>query len=212
MSNRIYVPYVEAKNLLQEADILLFRTTGFISALIRIAGEGEYSHVAIATQHNGEFEVAEYREWYGSRIINLENYIKICKQDKTEIDVYRPIRSFTSIKYNPVLREFDTNIVEFDGKKVTECMRKLSGMPYSYRRILIILKMKLFKWHILWDIEKITRELPTDELVMPVCSTSLHHCFNKHNFPLLRHKSDEYFEPSDFSISPRLNYIFTLSI
>lgn len=212
MAKYVYIRYDEAKELLQEGDIALFRTRGFISALIKMAGEGLYSHVAIASKHEDEFEIVEYREWFNGRTINLENYVRESKKSKTEIDIYRPIKIFSSIRFDSKTREFIEENKVFNAKQVTKCMRKLTGLPYSYRRIWLMLKIKLFRWHILWNIEKITNEIPTKEVIMPVCSTVLSHCFSINGFPILRTKSDEYTEPSDFSLSPRLNYLFTLNI
>lgn len=211
MSKYIYLPYREAKELLQEGDVLLFRSTGFLSALIKVAGESEYSHVAIASKHNNYFEAVEFREWFGSRTINLENYVNLCKKDKTEIDVFRPIPQFTNIKFDLNLRESREETYPFDGKILTDCMRALTGFPYSYKRILIILKIKLFRLHLFRNIEKITKDLPTDEIVMPVCSNVVSHCFNKNHWQLTKRKNDEYVEPGDLARSARLNYLFTLS-
>ena len=212
MPNSIYLSYVEAKELIQEGDILLFRGTGLISSFIKMAGEGEYSHIAVASRHNGTWEAVEFREWYGGRTVNLENYIRECKKSKTEIDIYRPTNIFRSIKFDYKTREFLFIDKDFNGKIVTDCMRNLTGLPYSYRRIWLIFKIKLFRWHILWDIKKITNEIPTQEVIYPVCSTVLEHCFAIKGFPILKRKSDQFTEPSDFSRSPRLNYLFTLDI
>ena len=212
MSDFVYIKYDRAQHLLQEADVLLFRTKGFISACIRMLGEGLYSHVAIASKYNDFFEVIEYKEWFGGRTTNLENYVKLSKENKTEIDVYRVCPKLSHLEFDPLLDDVKYKQVNFDGREVTECMRKLTGLPYSYRRIFLILKIKLFRWHILWDIKKITNEIPTQEVIYPVCSTVLEHCFAIKGFPILKRKSDQFTEPSDFSRSPRLNYLFTLDI
>lgn len=212
MPARVRIPYTKAYNLIQEGDVLLFRNHGIISSLIKMAGAGEYSHVAVVSRHNGYWEAVEFREWYGGRAINLVNYLKDCKKSKNEIDVYRVSPQISKLYYDE-----DSEIVsyiktDFDGKAITNCMRELTGLPYSYKRILLLLKIKLFKWHILWDMEKITSEIPSKEIIYPVCSTVLAHCFSNNGWPILRRKSDQYTEPNDFAISPRLNYLFTLSI
>lgn len=209
MNERLYIPYSKASLILDEGDILLFRGTGFISALIKIAGEGQYSHVAIASKHNGNWEAVEFREWYGGRTVDLENYIKESAKTKVEIDVYRPSPWFTTLKFDSNEEKVKTIRTKFEGKIVTTCMRKLTGFPYSYKRIWLILKIKLFRWKILRDLNKITNELPSEELVYPVCSTVLAYCFAKHSYSILRSKNDQYMEPSDYSISPRCNYLFT---
>lgn len=212
MSRFLYVPYHLAQSLLLEGDVLLFAGSGIVSALIKISGVGEYSHVAVASKHNGDWEAVEYREWYGGRIINLLNYIKECKNENTRIDVYRPSPKISYIYFDSYLKQTIFKEYQFDGKKITDCMRKLTGLPYSYKRLWLILKMKLFKWKILTNIDQITKEIPSEEPLYPVCSTVVAHCFSKNGWPILKRRSDEYIEPSHFSISPRLNYIFTLDL
>lgn len=209
MPTRVKIPYAKAHNLIQEGDVLLFRNHGIISSLIKMAGAGEYSHVAVASRHNGYWEAVEFREWYGGRTVHLENYLKECKKSKNEVDVYRACPNISKLVYSTENESVDYIQSEFNGKAITNCMRTLTGLPYSYMRILLILKIKLFKLHILWDIDKITNEIPSKEIIYPVCSTVLAHCFATNGWPILRRKSDQYTEPSDFSISPRLNYLFT---
>src|SRR5690348_776159 len=123
MSNYVYIKYDEAQNLLQEGDVLLFRTKGFISNLIKMIGETPYSHVAICSKHNDNFEVVEMREWFGARTISLKNYLLECKQNKTEIDVYRPINTFSTIIFDVDTKTFNNKIKDFNGRIITECMR-----------------------------------------------------------------------------------------
>lgn len=206
-----FLKFEEAKHLLQEGDVLLFRGNGIISNLIKIAGEGNYSHVAIASNiENGDWEAVEFREWFGGRTINLENYVLYSINKKTFIDVYRSIDFYSCLRFDPEKKEIISNRWKFNGKLVTKCMRKLTGLPYSYKRIWIILKIKLFKIHLLRNLERITNDLPTDEIIYPVCSTVVAHCFAINNCVLLKNKSDQWMEPSDISKSPRLNYLFTL--
>lgn len=212
MPTRVRIPYSKAHDLIQEGDVLLFRNHGIISSLIKMAGAGEYSHVAVASRHNGYWEAVEFREWYGGRTVNLENYLKECKKARSEIDVFRPSPQISKLEFDANLDIVNYIKSDFDGKVITNCMRSLTGLPYSYHRIFLLLKIKLFKWHILWDIDKITNETPSKQIIYPVCSTVIAHCFSVNGWPILRRKSDQYTEPSDFSISPRLNYLFTPTI
>lgn len=208
----IKVPFKQAKNILKEGDVLLFRGSGIISDLIKIAGAGAYSHVAIASCVNDEWEAIEFREWLGGRSVNLHNYLLDSFRDKSYIDVYRSTDIYTSLFFDYINKKFIRRKTKFDGKKVTQCMRNLTGLPYSYKRILMILQIKLFKLNLLKNIEKITNNTPTKEVIYPVCSTVISHCFSKNGFGLLKNRSDEYMEPSDISRSPYLNYLFTLDI
>jgi len=204
--------YSEAESLLKEGDILLFRGSGLISNLIKIAGAGQYSHVAIASRVNGYWEVVEFREWYGGRAVNLENYIKLSEKTNTQIDVYRSVDEYNTLTFNEETNEVIKTQSQFDGHKVTRCMRKLTGLPYSYKRIWLLLKIKLFKIHLLRNLEKITDDLPTKEIIYPVCSTVLAHCFSINDYDILKCKSDEWTEPTHFANSTRSNYLWTFSV
>ena len=55
----------------------------------------------------------------------------------------------------------------------------------------------------------------TDELedmVYPVCSTSVSYSFNKSEFDLVKNRSDEWTEPGDIAKSSGINYLFTVVI
>lgn len=212
MHERVYIPYSEAEFLIEEGDVLLFRGTGLISNLIKSVTQSEYSHVAIASRHNGNWEIVEFREWFGGRIIDFENYLRQSQASKTEIDVYRPCSHFSKLIFNSETKEVEYKRIKFDGKKITRCMRDYTGLPYSYKRIWLILKIHLFKLHALSNLDKITNELPNKELIYPVCSTISSHCFTKNDYQLLRNRNDQYIEPGHFANSPRLNYLFTPTI
>lgn len=88
------VKYSAARHLIKEGDILLFRGTGIISRMVKIAGGGLYSHVGIAskyvdkTNHESKIECLEFKEWIGSRAVSLETYVK---NKPAIIDVFRAI-------------------------------------------------------------------------------------------------------------------------
>jgi len=211
-SNKLYIPYSECESLLEEGDVALFRGNGIISFFIKIASQGPYSHVGVLSKHGNNFECIEYREFYGGRAVDFENYLKICKDNKTEVDIYRPTPYFGQLKFDINTKETEYKRIKFDGKKVTECMRSLTALPYSYRRIWIILKIHLFRLHLYKNLDKIINEMPTNEVIMPVCSTVVAHCFVKNNYYILRNRSSEFTEPNHFALSPRLNYLFTPTV
>ena len=45
------LPFSEARHLLKEGGILLFRSKRIVSSLIKRAPERQYSHVAVASEH-----------------------------------------------------------------------------------------------------------------------------------------------------------------
>jgi len=207
MTTRIKTRFEKARNLLKEGDVLLFSGNSIVSKLIQRAGEGKYSHVGVASSvgSNGDkiWECVEFREWKGGRSVNLERYIE---QEKS-IDVYRPVSSrkiIVPVSGIPV--EFD---VKFDGKKVTNMMRRMTGLPYGWKRIAWIASYKLPILRLFYNIDTVTDD--TDhKIVYPVCSTAVAHSFSKVKYDLTHHRSDNSMEPSDIARSPLLFYIFTI--
>jgi len=212
MKKLIY-SYEEIKPYINEGDVLLFRGTSIISKIIGAFSETNYSHVGVASWINGRantkdgiLEIVEFREMRGGRSVNLQ--IEVGKYSG-QIDVYRPIIHFGKTVFNPITKKVKYTEKPFDGKAVTDTMRKLSGLDYSYKRIWWIFKHKLWIWKILGNRESLMKD-DIEDLIWPVCSTSLAYAFNKNGFDLIRNRSDEYMEPGDIAKSPRLNYFFTL--
>lgn len=197
--------FEEAEDLIEEGDILLFKGRGWGAFFLKRSAGGVYSHVGIASWCNGLLECVEFTEGAGGRIVNLETYNKI---DKRQIDVYRPIspRKKVTLEGDEIREEW----VDFDGLAVTTCMRKLSGLPYGWRRIWWIAKHKLAGFRLFYNPENTINDEAEDEIVYPVCSTAAAHCFNSNGFDLIKNRSDEWTEPSSLSTSTSLAYLFTL--
>jgi|15BtaG_2_1085339.scaffolds.fasta_scaffold00359_22 hypothetical protein len=211
---KILIPYSQAKTLIEEGDVLLFSGTSLVSRLIKRASEGDYSHVGIASWHNGSrkadalLECVEFSEQHGGRSLNMDVYVK---NDKRRIDVFRPIPSFSNIEFDH--KTLTTTHVKnkFDAKSVTRSMRELTGLPYGWKRILWIAKHKLPILRLFYSVDSIVKDgNGKKDIIYPVCSTSIAHAFSKSGADLVYHRSDEWTEPSDIARSTRLNYLFTL--
>lgn len=197
-----------ARRLLEEGDVLLFRGTGIVSTLIKRAGEGKYTHVGVASavRDNGDkiWECIEFREWKGGRAVNLKNY---CDTPGITIDVYRPVPHKKILTFNDEHKIVEEEI-PFDGKAVTNTMRKMSGLPYGWKRIWWIAQHKLAFLRIFYNIDSVVDD--SRELIYPVCSTSVAYSFSKIGYDLTHHRSDNAMEPSDVARSPLLFHIFTI--
>jgi len=207
---KINLDFAQAKELLHEGDILLFRGSGIASFFIQRASEGEYSHVGVASCHgtNGGkmWECVEFREWKGGRVVNLERYVK---QHSGRIDVYRPVSSKKSLSYDPetnIVREVETG---FNGKGVTNIMRRMTGLPYGWKRILWIAQHKIAFLRLFYSMDSVVDD-STKDPVYPVCSTALAYANSRVNYDILHHRADKATEPSDFARSPLTHYLFTL--
>lgn len=202
--------WAQAVKHIEDGDVLLFRGNTWVSYFINRASEGLYSHVGIASWSNGNkepiLECVEFREWKGGRAVNL--YLQMLA-NHGQIDVFRPNDVFIKIRYNTATKHIQYNKIQFNGSSITRCMRRLTGLPYGWKRIWWIAQHKLPFLRFLYDIHKTTNDAKSD-LIYPVCSTAVAHCFNQNDCDLINFKSDNWTEPSDLATSSNLNYLFTL--
>jgi hypothetical protein len=211
--NKNYLPYSEAKELIQEGDILLFRGKTVFSWLIMRASDGLYSHVGIASwvfndkNEKVELEVIEFKEWKGSRAVSLENYVA---QWPGRIDVFRPNPSHTWLEFDPETKTVRRHKLFFFGRTITAAFRKLTGLPYGWKRIWWLAKNHFIFSRAFADPNSFDDTLKEKD-VYPVCSTAVAYLFHKYYIDLVHFRSNERTEPSDISRSPILNYLFTLN-
>jgi len=206
------IPYQIAKPLIEEGDVLLSRGITYSSWLLRKAGKSPYTHVGVASwpygdKSQGVLECVEFREWKGGRSINLERAVI---DDPGRIDVYRPVTYssewvFDSAKNESILIRKEVNL-----RGVTNTMRLLSGLPYGWRRIWWLSQHHMVGFRLGIDVEKLRCDTVGD-IVYPVCSTAIAYAFNSNGYDLIMNRSDEWTEPSDIALSPRLSYLFTLT-
>lgn len=206
------IKYTEALNHIKEGDILLFRGNSIFSWFIQAASEGYYSHVGVASWTYDELgkksslECVEFREWIGSRAINLGNYVD---DNPGMIDVFRPLPEYTDNRFLCKNREIHLNKKVYDGKKITDEFRTLTGLPYGWKRIFWLMQFHLIGIRLFtWKNSLVDNSL--EQEYYPVCSTIVAHLFSKHYTDLVHFRSSSRTEPNDVARSPILNYIFTL--
>lgn len=208
---QLKIKYNQAKELLQDGDVLLFKGQGLFSFFIKRAGEGKYSHAALVStfkNSSGEktLECVEFREWKGGRTISLEQCVK---DNSGIIDVYRPSSCKTIVACNGKGQCKEVTI-KLDTDKVVDTMRRSTGLPYGWKRIWWIIQHKMPILRFFYSIDSIIKDDYKKELVYPVCSTAVAHSFSSADYDLIHNRSDEATEPSDISKSPLLHYVFTL--
>ena len=166
----------------------------------------------MARWHNGDrkedalLECVEFHEKHGARSLNLEVYNKM---DNRKIDVYRAVPYRLTTTFDPITKKITHTKVFFDGKAITQDFRKLSGMPYGWRRIWRIALHKMAISRIFYNPDNTTSDEPAD-IIYPVCSTAVAHFCSLHNWDLVRNKSDEWTEPGYIGMSPIIEYVFSL--
>lgn len=204
------VDFAEARELLAEGDVLLFRGTGFWSYFIKKGGYGRYSHVGIASSHgtNGSrvWECVEFREYKGGRSVNLKTYME---QSNIEIDVYRPSSIKRIYQYDTEIEQVMPITIGLNTKAVTNAMREMTGLPYGWRRIALLMQMKIPFLRFFYSIESISDDT-LEHPIYPICSTAVAYSFSKAGFDLVHNRADRATEPSDIARSPLLSYIFTI--
>ncbi len=209
--NRVYLSYDEAAPHIKEGFVLLFRGHGIVSKFIQAITNSEYSHVALASWSNGKkdpiLEILEFREFLGSRAINLKVYLD--QLPPNTIDVFSP--AYTSIRkvYKPDYKVITDETKYFNGKLITKEFRRHLGEDYSYLQIMNIIwyHMPMFRFFIN---ESIFID-ENGEFKYGICSSSVASVFSKHYVDLVKFKANAYTTPSDLSRSPLLSYLFTLT-
>jgi len=217
--------YDAVKTKIREGDVLLFRGQGWISHFIGTSTETPYTHVGVASWINGNankqegiLECVEFREgsmlsglfgWAGAGGGRSVNLYQAVKKHPGCIDVYRPDPVFHEYHWDLIKKEFLLSQKDFDGKAVTRIMRRMTGLPYGWRRIWWIFKHKLLTYRIFRNTSDLVCD-ELDEIIYPVCSTAVAYAFTVNGFDLVNNRSDEWTEPGDLAKSAHLNYLGTL--
>jgi hypothetical protein len=210
---RIYITWRDAKSLIEEADIFLFRGSAWYSWIIKKFTQSEYSHVALASWHNGvdgTEKLLELIEFHGFRgggvVIDPDTYFP---GESGLVDIYRPSDHYDFCWYNQDTRKVEQVTIKLFPKAVTHTMRRLTGLPYGWRRMWWFAKRYMAGIRLFYDLEDLTSD-DTKDIVYPVCSTAIAYSFNHNCFDLMHNKGDEWTKPSDVSESTLLHYLFTI--
>lgn len=201
----ILIPYSQGRELTEEGDILLFRGPSFISKAIGKITEGVHSHVATASWRGQDkeslLECVEFLEWNGGRTVSLRT--QVAYKD-WKIDVYRISSPVYKLKMN-VNHMVISERLEYPGRAVTDTMRKMTGLPYGWRRIWEIAKVKMagVRW-----LKKVNID-DEDTQIYPVCSSAVAYAVRKNYTDLIELRPDGLTSPADIARSPLTNYLFT---
>ena len=207
--NKIFLTYDVAKEHLQEGDILLFRGKRIFSFFIKRMSRSKYSHVGIASWHNGTngmWEIIEFRGIRGGRTVSLE---QIVKSEPGIIDVYRP-GQIEKLTFHPETQIVESVIIPYPQKKVTLKMRELTGPGYGWKRIFLFLLWYIPILRFVYNMDDIVSDKITD-IVYPVCSTSIAYSASINKYDFVHNKADNWTQPADIASSNSLSYLFTLT-
>lgn len=205
----IKIPYTQAKPLLKDGDVALFRGKTIFSWFLKKAGGSPYSHVGCIGRRGDYVELIELKEFIGGRIISFD---RILSPYNGLIDIYRPAQSITVpklVQVNDVWHQ-EIETFNFNGAIIAQCMRELAGAGYDWGSI-----AKLSRVHFLFirwffrNNKDILTDKPTFLYNKYFCSDSVSKCFRENYHDLVKNRSDKGTDPSDVARSTLLNYIFT---
>lgn len=205
------IPYEQAKGLIKEADVLLFKADKFprVGWWIGSYTKSPYSHAGLAHWQNNELYVIEFREFAGSRMYPLGKYLN----ENRAVDVFRSANTII----RPIILQdsfddeyylvFEEHVFTTDiAKAITDTAIKLLGHKYSYWTI-----WQMFKTYI--PFIRLGRKVVKNgepETKDFVCSTLVTYTYRKHFQDPVPFLSDGYTSPGDLARSGLFSYIFSI--
>lgn len=204
---KINLGWNDARKLIEDADILLYRGSGIWSKWLKWAGHTEYTHAAVACSCNGFWQAVMLREFKGGISVSLEREIELYDG---EIDVYRLTPSYDA--YEMINNQIMTSSIRLTKSlknKICLDMYKLGGISYSWKRIWNLAKyhIPILRW---FTTASLDDKAENPENMSMVCSTSVVFCIRKNYIDIVPHLSDHETVPGDISRSSATTYLFTL--
>tara|TARA_A100001515_G_scaffold144387_2_gene148280 strand:- start:293 stop:907 length:615 start_codon:yes stop_codon:yes gene_type:complete len=198
------IKYDQAKELIKEGDILLFRGSGTIGFLIKRYTGGVHSHVALAHKDGDVLECVEFREFMGGRSVSLKSQVD---NSPLNIDVFRPVKS---IAYEEMDAEGNTKLIEKNyteetASAMTEDIIRWTGQPYGWSNI-----WKMFL-RFIPGARLFQQNINDDEVAKAkVCSTAVTVALRRNFMDPVPYLADDRVSPADLARSPILQYLFTI--
>ena len=208
------ISYENAKKLIKEADILLFRARPFpnIGWWIGKYTKSIYSHTALAHWENDTLYAVEFKEFKGGRIHPMDLYVT--QKDGKNIDVFRTVDTVICPYIETINNENwvaykELNFTNDKAIEITstakDTVKKIG--KYSYWTI-----WQMFKTYV--PIIRLRTKIAKNGEPDPknfVCSTLVTYTYRKHFIDPVPFLSDEYTTPGDLARSAIFSYIFSIS-
>lgn len=199
-----YIPFEDAKKLINNGDVLLFRSNTWIGWILKKVGRGHHSHAAIAFWDESDLFLTEMKEIFGGRIALLKNVIE---RNHVEIDIYKVVPEFLEPIWEDNKLELKSVIYDRDG--TIQCMKSLAGKKYDWGKIIWMAKR-----HMPYLRFKVHEEHEFDDTYVNstgnVCSTAVAYCIESHFTDLIKNKANFAVEPADLARCPLLKYCFSI--
>ena len=199
------IPFEEAKNYIQEADLLLFRAGQFPSVgwWISKYTNSDYSHVAIAHYDDGELYCVEQREFKGGRSVLLESQL-----NTDGIDIYRANTEIVVPVFNKDGISSEHLYLNDEVKKsITKSALKITGSSYGWSNIWNIAK----GYAPFFRLIKSGKNGDDDIAKAYVCSTASVYSYRLNYYDPCPNLSDARTTPGDLARSSLFHYMFTMT-
>jgi hypothetical protein len=200
--------YDNHKHLIKDADVLLFKRSGFLNLgwWIKKYTNSQYSHAALAHWCDDGLCALEFRELHGSRIYPLDQYIK----EGNDIDVFRCINgieypvlvTYPELRVSSIYKEFNDVVRQ----NIINTAKTLLGKKYS--------------WWTIWSISKnyipflrLKQSGTQRDDIDPtkfVCSTLVSYSYRINFLDPVPFLDDEYTTPGDLGRSRLFCKIFEI--
>jgi len=198
------IKYDQAKELIQEGDILLFRGSGIIGFLIKRYTAGLHSHVALAHKDGDILECVEFREFMGGRSVSLKSQVDAAP---LSIDVFRPVKSisYEELDEDGNFKLIEKNYTKETASAMTEDIIRWTGQPYGWKNI-----WKMFL-RFIPGARLFQQNINDDEVAKAkVCSTAVTVALRRNYMDPVPYLADARVSPADLARSPLLQYLFTI--
>lgn len=200
--NNLVLEYNKYKNLVKNADVLLFHATKFpqMGWWISKYTNSPYSHAALAYWDDGELYCLEFREFKGARQYPLRLYL----EKGNKVDVFRTMKDFNhpTIEYShnkDYYEAYDEHKFTDDiSKKIVNTAKTLIGVEYDWWTI-----FKMGKTYVPFLRFKTNHKNDDDfhDSHSFVCSTLVTYCYRKHFIDPVPFLADRYTSPGDLARS-----------
>jgi hypothetical protein len=208
----LLVPYREATLQIEEADVLLFRSEGPISWLIKRYGSGVHSHAALAHWDGDNLQCVEFREFKGGRAVSLE---RIIEEHPENVDVFRAAKivQYTDCQDTcpkcgmgwscPTDERHD--LTEEVAKNISDAMLGITGLPYGWKNF-----WKLAKHYLPFCRLAEQNIKDNDPTNVFVCSTAVAYAYRMGYVDPVPYLADIAVTPADLARSALFKYRFTI--
>lgn len=212
MTTNLKIPFKTAKFLIQDADVLLFRTSGRMNTIswwIRKYTRSPYSHAGLAHWEDDELLCLEFREFEGSREYPIAKYL----EQGQCIDVFRAASRVevpyvdASFPEYPEIRYKTHEFTDKTASNIISTAHELLGRRYGWWNIWQFAKLYMPFIRLGQNINRKNGIGAEQEFV---CSTLVTYSYRIHYIDPVPYVADSYTSPGDLARSELFSKMFEI--